>query len=658
MHMHISDLAQHNNVLLFQEVNAAWRARIEELLEPLGLQRMKGDFHEDGLVIFHDSSVVALAVETPFVWARRSDLAATKAWRRITIASLQHRAMNGVWNKYVVGNVHCISGQKQNNRNIPGDAEKARRFKMDFLRLSFEHAKAFAVSQGCSTAVILGDTNLETLTHPEMRFPVGTSYCGKFRDFAVASKDSIVTSAQRFIAWDQQHKSLEITVAPPTATAEPRSQPPQLRLEPRAEPDSAALSGIASAQQVLTPDEPAASSDAPAARSDGPAPSQEPPPRLRELVLLEFGPARPRTCDASMPDVSVEPAPAASRGAEQDHAEEMFQQQVQTEKSIEEQTTAESAVDTGREESDAKRRKADATADESDSSGTPSKASTISKCTTDSGARGAGGAGGATSPPPAAPRRDSPFGMTLNRVRKRGAISYVSEEVGREAFMRLYEIRRKVQEKRGLDWAEFFNMDAQRECQTALRDQHDKNLPRERADCNRKAKDSWYHVWCYHQYGGQGWVKVFFAFGMTDARMVEIFNEEWKLKLRSFGVEPSEQPCPNPRLSARSLAALANEELPPVAGPRTHRSERKLIQADCKQIRAEIKAFQNALAESQSNKGYGGKVYGGKGVGKSKGGKGKFAQGVLHRSGSWLWRGTRWTMEELQDHLKDCLCSN
>jgi len=202
-------------------------------------------------------------------------------------------------------------------------------------------------------------------------------------------------------------------------------------------------------------------------------------------------------------------------------------------------------------------------------------------------------------------------------------------------------------------------MDAQLECQAALREQHDKNLPRERADRNRKAKDSWYHVWCYHQYGGQGWVKVFFALGMTNARMVEIFNEEWKLKLQSFGLEPSEQPCPNPRLSRRNVARLANEELPLVVGPQTHKSDRKVIQADCKQIRLEINAFQAALAESQSNKGYyGGKVYGGKGVGKSKGGKGKSAQGNIQRNGYWFWLGNRWTMEELRDHLKDCLCSN
>ena len=58
----------------------------------------------------------------------------TKAWRRATIASLQHRAKDGTHTKWAVCNMHCMNGNAHKKRNIPGDARDARRFKQDLLR--------------------------------------------------------------------------------------------------------------------------------------------------------------------------------------------------------------------------------------------------------------------------------------------------------------------------------------------------------------------------------------------------------------------------------------------------------------------------------------------------------------------------------------------
>ena len=67
-------------------------------------------------------------------------------------------------------------------------------------------------------------------------------------------------------------------------------------------------------------------------------------------------------------------------------------------------------------------------------------------------------------------------------------------------------------------------------CRMDNRDIIGPGLNEERAGSNRRTKDSWYNNWCYQTYGGQGWVKVFFAFGSVDERMVQIFNEEWAEK--------------------------------------------------------------------------------------------------------------------------------
>ena len=183
---------------------------------------------------------------------------------------------------------------------------------------------------------------------------------------------------------------------------------------------------------------------------------------------------------------------------------------------------------------------------------------------------------------------DSPVGLTLPRVEKQGDISRVSQAVQRAHFQRLYDIRRLVQQQRKLDWVEFWTMDAQKECQTALRKEHDDNLSDERAGANRKAKDSWYNTWCYQTYGGQGWVKVFFAFGSVDERMVQIFNEEWAEKIQSLGYEPQFEPR-NPRISARNLAIAAGEKVPEVPlGPATHKSDRKKLQEDLMMILGEF----------------------------------------------------------------------
>ena len=33
-------------------------------------------------------------------------------------------------------------------------------------------------------------------------------------------------------------------------------------------------------------------------------------------------------------------------------------------------------------------------------------------------------------------------------------------------------------------------------------------------------------MWCYETFGGEGWVNIFFAFGVVDADAVEIYNDE------------------------------------------------------------------------------------------------------------------------------------
>ena len=114
-----------------------------------------------------------------------------------------------------------------------------------------------------------------------------------------------------------------------------------------------------------------------------------------------------------------------------------------------------------------------------------------------------------------------PRGLCLSRVQKFGDVHVVmGEEAQEEAFARLFNIRRMVQRQRSLDWKGLWPMNAQKDCQRMLRErwQASDELPRDRfGRSNRKQRDSWYHMWCYQQSGGEGWTKVFFAFGRVDA---------------------------------------------------------------------------------------------------------------------------------------------
>ena len=132
----------------------------------------------------------------------------------------------------------------------------------------------------------------------------------------------------------------------------------------------------------------------------------------------------------------------------------------------------------------------------------------------------------------------------MGRVQKTGDIHVVvGETAQRENMRRLVDVRFAVGRAKGLPWEGCWPLHAQLACQKMLRQRWLEELPQDKLGSNRKNKDSWYHVWCYQRFGGEGWVKIFFAFGVVDAHAVEIYNDEWAKLLRSKGFEPTRTPA-------------------------------------------------------------------------------------------------------------------
>ena len=243
----------------------------------------------------------------------------------------------------------------------------------------------------------------------------------------------------------------------------------------------------------------------------------------------------------------------------------------------------------------------------------------------------------------------------MSRVQKFGDVHVVmGQEAQEEAFARLFDVRRTVQrEWPGLDWGGCWPLHAQKDCQKMLRERWTEELPRDRIESNRKQRDSWYHVWCYHQFGGEGWVKIFFAFGVVDADAVEIYNDEWAKILRSKGFEPNRGHHPNPRLSDRGRAAAKGEPLPDVVGPRTHRSEHKMKKNLAWQTSKEIGAYRQALAGKGRGKADAPAASRGKGKGDKSKGRGWVVRGELGRDGKWWLRDRSYNMRELEALRED-----
>ena len=243
----------------------------------------------------------------------------------------------------------------------------------------------------------------------------------------------------------------------------------------------------------------------------------------------------------------------------------------------------------------------------------------------------------------------------MSRVKKFGDVHVVmGEEAQEEAFARLFNVRREVQRQKGFDWGGFWPLDAQKDCQKMLRErwQASDELPRDRVDrANRKQTDSWYHVWCYQQFGGEGWVKIFFAFGVVDADAVKIYNEEWAKILRSKGYEPTSGPHPNPRLSVRGRAKARGEPLPDIAGPKTHKSEHKKCQDLLRKTGTEIVAYRQAQAGK--GRGTAGAPAASRGQGKGKGKSWGVPSGQLESDGKWKVWGRSHTMLDLETMQQD-----
>ena len=110
----VVDLAAESNVLCFQEINNSWRRWLAHELKTQGMKLLAGDNHDHGLCIFHDSTVTPDAVDSPRVFAHRPWIGRKKKWRRVTIASLQHRETGVTGTKSWVVSLHQRSRGLQN----------------------------------------------------------------------------------------------------------------------------------------------------------------------------------------------------------------------------------------------------------------------------------------------------------------------------------------------------------------------------------------------------------------------------------------------------------------------------------------------------------------------------------------------------------------
>ena len=237
----VEKLAEKNDVLCFQEVNTNWRSVILRSLKvgPASATSRGGvgdlwelvpsGALEYGLCEFYNASRVSLrkaALVQPFTVGSLS-----KTCRRVSVMSVEEVETKEIC---ALMNLHCHAGQGLHK--IPGSAEKAKKFKQNFLTNSLKELKAFAQSQGCGARMVVGDTNLTSIDPEAMKLPKETTWAGQVRDFAVATKGGIDEAQYRFTAWDNMHKTLEVVLhatpinlgsaAQPTAAAASRSLPP------------------------------------------------------------------------------------------------------------------------------------------------------------------------------------------------------------------------------------------------------------------------------------------------------------------------------------------------------------------------------------------------------------------------------------------------
>jgi len=92
-------------------------------------------------------------------------------------------------------------------------------------------------------------------------------------------------------------------------------------------------------------------------------------------------------------------------------------------------------------------------------------------------------------------------------------------------------------------------------------------------------------TFCFEQWGGEPWLKIFLALGDVSKEVVGIANEVLaEIVLEQRGAPPSETPVAGPRLAPRAAAASRGEPVPEVRGITHAKRDPKLLREKAKRL--------------------------------------------------------------------------
>ncbi len=171
-----------------------------------------------------------------------------------------------------------------------------------------------------------------------------------------------------------------------------------------------------------------------------------------------------------------------------------------------------------------------------------------------------------------------------------------SQQESTEHLRHLLELRLAKLRDWGLEEDAFLPLEAQREVQSSLQEQWLRepntrqitwHLAGKSQDQQKRTLASYWKTTQFHRYGGMVWARILIAVGDISPRIIEIANEIIAEKIREAGRDPSDTPAPNPRLSARALAAAQGKAVPARTGIQHRRSEAEVAREEAQRLQRE-----------------------------------------------------------------------
>jgi len=214
--------------------------------------------------------------------------------------------------------------------------------------------------------------------------------------------------------------------------------------------------------------------------------------------------------------------------------------------------------------------------------------------------------GGGAPDASAAPRGDEPpppakillrrSGLSVTSlVDRSGDLFTKSQRVQHNNVQALILVRDAAIKKCNLAWEDILPLAEQKRCQDQLKKdwlsrperkgQWEAAMKRHGGASSKASRDmtSNYRTFCFEQWGGEPWLKIFLALGDVSKEVVGIVNEILTEIIQQHrGALPSLTPVTGPRLAPRAAAASRGEPVPEVRGITHARCDPEMLREKAK----------------------------------------------------------------------------